>query len=242
MGFEEKFNDLCKCADFSEVEGSDCIRVFNAEYDGEQHTACVMWAPLLDLDKLMQRAKEVELSVNGIKVQLNPAELKLIRLFKGKGVTSETLSEMRVTATAIIYQYKQWLEKRQRFFKGMLGTFYDFGELSELIAYLALLSDSSTYSQFMLFLQNMLLNYTAEHNNIVAFLEETEGYLREELNSKPRDMYNFLSRKQALQSLMHNHELCNIKNIAFIYAKLLPLATIEQEIEHLRTAVFATTE
>lgn len=234
--------------DFDEIDGCECAIAIpcNRTGDNKRYTLCLIWKALIKLKGLLDNAADAELRANGLERIKNTVEATNEVLYEGDTVKQSTLADMGVTATSIIFSYKEWKEKRERLLQGKAGAFYDFEELTVIIKNICVLLNVTTYNDLYAFLNNMLWKYNGKENVITDPFVVWLDSCKLELQTVPviesgKSLFNFGEKQTAIQQLevwYNNSKSDRIYALAFIYYKLGYMAAVEHEILSFKQETF----
>lgn len=247
--FDEYFFDLrTEHSDFDTLEGSECAIAIPCEdkSKGERYTVCMIWDALIALKQLLDSSAVVELEANGLEKGSESVAIEDKVIYDGEKVPQSKLSNMGVTATSIVFSYKEWKEKRERLLQGKAGAFYDFEELTVVIKNICVLLNAVTYADLYGFLKRMVQKFNGRESRVidpfVLWLEDCTAKLKAAVPTVDGEgLFQFNEKQTSIQQLevwYNNSKSGRIYALAFICFKLKGLVTVEQNIAALQDNTF----
>lgn len=230
---ENQRDYLEKANDFDEISSQSCVMYREVEFN-DTYTYITVWRGIVDLDALMTESANTVLELSGAPATACNMFSKSCKIYEGSTVDNEFLNSLGLACATTISRYRMWKTAREKLLNGSVGAFYDFDEISGIIADIATLYSCTNYSELEQAVSSLILPWTFENNTIESFLR---GYENQLMESKPAEdspeLYTYMNKVYALNNLRRNRKF-NAYTLAFIDVKLKPMVYIEHRLQGLK--------
>jgi len=215
--------------DFISLPIDDCVYIKKSVYNNnEEYTIVGLWEGIVKLEQILFDSRSYILSLTGAKLSDSDfnKDTKAYRIYKGENYDRNYVSLLKMRASTAIMHYKMWLEMRERLLNGSVGAFFDFEELSSIIADICSLCDVNSYLMLYNVLQNIVVPWSSANDSVIQFLRDVGVNLDNNMNKN--FAYNDLKRSRSF----------TVTSLAFIMVKLDGMLEIENKIEELKDFYF----
>lgn len=126
--------------------------------------------------------------------------------------------------TSVLQGCDEWDVQRERFLNGRVGGFFDFDELSSLIANFAKFRNCVTYSAMAFELKRYISAFSFEKDGFFDLYRNDLDEVKTSLETGNNNLEQF-----TVGTMLRSDKHFNAFSMSFIYVKLLPIARLEKE-------------